>query len=46
MPGEGEVKKFKWVETKHMLADTLTKEGVPADEIIGILKSGKLPRLY
>ena len=42
----GEVKSFQWIETKHMLADSLTKEGVRPDEIKKMLKTGKLPRRY
>ena len=42
----GQVDKFVWVETKHMLADILTKDSVRNDELVEILKSGKLPRRY
>ena len=41
-----QVDKFMWVETAHMLADVLTKDSVKNDELVSILRSGKLPRRY
>ena len=37
-----EVRVIKWIETKSMLADCLTKSGVRPHELTAILKTGKL----
>ena len=40
----GEVREFKYVNTKEMLADILTKDSVKSTELHETVKSGSLPR--
>ena len=40
----GEVREFKYVNTKEMLADVLTKDSVRSTELHETVKSGSLPR--
>ena len=42
----GEVQEYKWIDTKQMLADILTKESVKSDDLYKVLKTGTLPRMY
>ena len=42
----GEVSEFKYVNTKEMLADILTKDSVRSTELPETVKSGSLPREY
>ena len=37
-----EVEKYKWVDTKEMLADPLTKESANAEKLMNVLESGNL----
>ena len=40
----GEVSEFKYVNTKEMLADVLTKDSVRSTKLHETVKSGSLPR--
>ena len=40
----GKVSKFKYVNTKEMLADILTKDSVKSTELHDAVKCGSLPR--
>ena len=40
----GEVSKYKYVNTKEMLEDVLTKDSVRSTELHETVKSGSLPR--
>ena len=42
----GEVNEFKYVNTKEMLADVLTKDSVRNTELYETVKHGSLPREY
>ena len=42
----GKVNKFKYVNTKEMLADVLTKDSVKNTELHDTVKCGSLPREY
>ena len=42
----GEVQEYKWIDTKQMLADILTKDSVKSNDLTNVLKSGNLPRMY
>ena len=42
----GEVQEYKWIDTKQMLADILTKDSVKSDDLHKVLKTGTLPRMY
>ena len=42
----GEVMEYRWIDTKKMLADILTKESVKSDELVHVLRTGHLPREY
>ena len=44
--GRGEVKDYRWIETKHMLADILTKDSVKSDDLVTVLRTGNFPREY
>ena len=42
----GEVQEYKWIDTKQMLADILTKDSVKSNDLTNVLKSGNLPKRY
>ena len=42
----GEVQEYKWVDTKMMLADILTKDSVKSDTLMDVLKTAHFPRDY
>ena len=42
----GEVTEYRWVDTKMMLADILTKDSIKSQLLMEVLKTGIMPRQY